>query len=115
MTTQQRTETASQKYRQKFKENSEVHANPLRRESARDSKRREVLKKIEADEDLKILARIRSKERLQVTRKRRKEEKVQQSGTRYNSPRILGKAVAEVKRNLLASPTKAVELVKNCC
>ncbi|GFQ81167.1 hypothetical protein TNCT_293331 [Trichonephila clavata] len=54
---------------------------------------------MEADEDLKILARIRSKERMQATRKRRKEEQVKQSGTRYNSPRTLGKAVAKVKHN----------------
>ncbi|GFQ71305.1 hypothetical protein TNCT_671291 [Trichonephila clavata] len=67
---------------------------------------------MEADEDLKILARIRSKERMQATRKRRKEEQVKQSCTRYNSPSILGKTVAKVKRNLLASPTKAAEFVK---
>ncbi|GFQ80409.1 hypothetical protein TNCT_606241 [Trichonephila clavata] len=67
---------------------------------------------MEADEDLKILARIRSKERMQATIKRRKEEQVKQSGTRYNSPRTLGKAVAKVKRNLPASSTKAVEFVK---
>ncbi|GFQ72278.1 hypothetical protein TNCT_489741 [Trichonephila clavata] len=67
---------------------------------------------MEADEDLKILARIRSKERMQATRKRLKEEQVKQSGSRYNSPRTLGKVVAKVKRNLPASPTKAVEFVK---
>ncbi|GFR30945.1 hypothetical protein TNCT_508541 [Trichonephila clavata] len=112
MTTQQRKETASQKYRQKFKENPKLHADPLRRERARDSKRREVVKKREADEDLKMLPRIRSKERMQATRKRRKEEQVKQSGTRYNGPRTLGKAVSKVKRNLPASPTKAVEFIK---
>ncbi|GFU93285.1 hypothetical protein TNCV_1860161 [Trichonephila clavipes] len=48
----------------------------------------------------------------QATRKRRKEEQVQQSGTRYNSPRTLGKAGAKIKRYLPASPTKAVEVVK---
>ncbi|GFR33011.1 hypothetical protein TNCT_194441 [Trichonephila clavata] len=69
-------------------------------------------KKKEADEDLKILARIRSKERMQATRKRRKEEQVKQSGTRYNSPRTLGKAVTKMKRNLPASPPKAVEVIK---
>ncbi|GFR30682.1 hypothetical protein TNCT_681201 [Trichonephila clavata] len=67
---------------------------------------------MEADEDLEILARIRSKERMQATRKRCKEEQVKQSGTRYNSPRILGKAVAKVKRSLPDSPTKAEEFVK---
>ncbi|GFQ76707.1 hypothetical protein TNCT_365031 [Trichonephila clavata] len=67
---------------------------------------------MEADEDLKILPRIRSKERMQATRKRRKEEQVKQSGTRYNSPRTLGKAVAKVKCNLPANPTKAVEFVR---
>ncbi|GFR25853.1 hypothetical protein TNCT_346331 [Trichonephila clavata] len=55
---------------------------------------------------MKILA------RMQVTRKRRKEEQVKQSGTRYNSPRTLGKAVTKVKRNLPASLTKAGEFVK---
>ncbi|GFR03224.1 hypothetical protein TNCT_446321 [Trichonephila clavata] len=109
MTTQQRKKTASQKYRQKFKENPELHAN--HRERAHDSKQREVVKKMEVDEDLKILARIRSKERMQATRKRRKEQ-VKQSGTRCNSTRTLGKAAAKVKRNLLASSTKAVEFVK---
>ncbi|GFQ82797.1 hypothetical protein TNCT_239611 [Trichonephila clavata] len=69
-------------------------------------------KKMEADEDLKILARIRSKERIQAARKRCKEEQVKQSGTRYNSPHTLWKAVAKVKRNLPASPTKAGEVVK---
>ncbi|GFQ79165.1 hypothetical protein TNCT_569741 [Trichonephila clavata] len=54
-------------------------------------------KKMKADEDLKILARIRSKERMLATRKRRKEQ-VKQSGTRYNSLRPLGKAVAKVKQ-----------------
>ncbi|GFQ65185.1 hypothetical protein TNCT_424271 [Trichonephila clavata] len=49
---------------------------------------------------------------MQATRKRRKEVQVKQSGTRYNSPRTLGKAMAKVKRNLPASPTKAVEFVK---
>ncbi|GFQ76817.1 hypothetical protein TNCT_311751 [Trichonephila clavata] len=49
---------------------------------------------------------------MQATRKRRKEEQVKQSGSRYNSPRTLGKAVAKVKRNPLASPTKVVEVVK---
>ncbi|GFQ78505.1 hypothetical protein TNCT_327871 [Trichonephila clavata] len=49
--------------------------------------RREVVKKVEADEDLKILARIRSKERMQATRNRRKKEHVKQSGTRSNSTR----------------------------
>ncbi|GFQ74905.1 hypothetical protein TNCT_654431 [Trichonephila clavata] len=78
MTTQQRKETDSQKYRQKFKENPELHTDPLRRERARDSKRREVVKKMKADEDLKILARIRSKGRMQATRKRRKQEQVMQ-------------------------------------
>ncbi|GFQ97215.1 hypothetical protein TNCT_540391 [Trichonephila clavata] len=114
MTTNQRKETASQKYRPKFKENPELHADPLRRERARDSKRREVVKKMEADEDLRILARerIRLKERMQATRNRRKEEQVKQSGTRYNSPRTLGKAVVKVKRNLSANSTKAVEFVK---
>ncbi|GFR05210.1 hypothetical protein TNCT_564431 [Trichonephila clavata] len=72
----------------------------------------EVVKKVEADEDLKILARIRSKERMQATRKRRREEQAKQSGTRYNNPHILGKAVAKVKHNLPASSTKAVEFVK---
>ncbi|GFR31881.1 hypothetical protein TNCT_144461 [Trichonephila clavata] len=100
------------KYRQKFKENPELHVDPLHRERARDSKRREVVKKMEADEDLEILTRIRSKERTQVTRKRRKEEQVKQSVTRYNSPHTLGKAMAKVKRNLPASPIKAVEFVK---
>ncbi|GFR11180.1 hypothetical protein TNCT_444291 [Trichonephila clavata] len=67
---------------------------------------------MEADKNLNILARIRSKERMQATRKRRKEKQIKQSGTRYSSPRILGKAVAKVKRNLPASPTKAVEFLK---
>lgn len=113
MTTEQHKETASQKYRRKLKENPELHADYLRRERARDSKRREVTKrKMETDVDLRILARIRSKERMQATRKRRKEEQVKQTSTRYSSPRTLGKAVAKVKRNLPASPTKAVEVVK---
>ncbi|KAF9411133.1 hypothetical protein HW555_009995 [Spodoptera exigua] len=113
MAEEQQKETASQKYRRKLKENPELHADHLRRERARDSKRREIMKKkMEADEDLKILARIRSKERMQTTRKRRREEQIKQIGTRYNSPRTLGKAVAKVKRNLPVSPTKAVEVVK---
>ncbi|KAG7309912.1 hypothetical protein JYU34_004426 [Plutella xylostella] len=76
MTTEQQTKvTASQKYRRKLKDNRELHAAYLQRERARDSKRREVMKKnMERDEDLKVLARIRSKERMQATRKRRKEE-----------------------------------------
>ncbi|KAJ8720597.1 hypothetical protein PYW08_006062 [Mythimna loreyi] len=113
MAEEQQKETDSQKYRRKLKENPELHADHLRRERARDSKRREIMKKkMEADEDLKILARIRSKERMQTTRKRRREEQIKQIGTRYNSPRTLGKAVAKVKRNLPVSPTKAVEVVK---
>ncbi|GFQ79176.1 hypothetical protein TNCT_189681 [Trichonephila clavata] len=71
MTTQQRKGATSQ-----FKKNPEFHADPLRRERARDSIRSEVVKKMEADEDLKILARVRSKERLKSTRKRRTEEQV---------------------------------------
>lgn len=114
MTTEQQTkETASQKYRRKLKENPELHAEHLQRERARDSKRREVMKmNMETDVDLKILARIRSKERMQATRKRRKEEQFKQTSHTYKSPRTLGKAVAKIKRNLLASPTKAVEVVK---
>lgn len=109
MTTEQRKETASEKYRRKLKENPEH----LQRERIRDSKRREVMKtKMEADVDLKILARIRSKERMQATRKRRKEEQLKQSSTSYRSPRTLGKAVAKIKCNLPASPTKAVAVVK---
>ncbi|GFQ85057.1 hypothetical protein TNCT_217731 [Trichonephila clavata] len=77
MTTEQHKKTASQKYRRKLKENTELHADPPHRERPRDSKRREEMKKkMEADEDLKILARIKSKERMQRTRKRRKEEQV---------------------------------------
>lgn len=72
MTTEQRKENASQKYRRKLKENPELHAEHLQRERIHDSKRREVMiKKMDADVDLKILARIRSKERMQATRKRR--------------------------------------------
>ena len=110
MTTEVNKETASQKYRRNLKENPELHAQHLIRERARDSKWREVMKeKMETNVDLKILARIRSKERMQATRKRRKEEQLKQTGVSYNSPRTLGKAVAKVKRNLPASPTKAVE------
>lgn len=114
MTTERQTkETASQKYRRKLKENPELHAAHLQRERARDSKRREVMKKnMETDEDLKILARIRSKERMQATRKRRREEQFKQTSRSYSSPRTLGKAVAKIKRNLPASPTKAVEVIK---
>ncbi|CAH2102297.1 unnamed protein product [Euphydryas editha] len=47
----------------------------LCQERARDLKRREVMtRKMEVDEDLKILARIRSKERMKPTRKRRREQ-----------------------------------------
>lgn len=113
MTTEKHKETASQKYRRKLKENPELHAAHLQQERARDVKRREVIKKkMETDEDLKILARIRSKERMQATRKRRKEQQFNQTSSRYSSPRTLGKAVAKIKRNLPASPTKAVEVVK---
>lgn len=106
-------ETASQKYRRRLKENPELYAEHLQRERVRDSKRREVMKrKLEKDEDLKVLTRIRSKERMQATRKRRKEEKVKQTYSRYRSPRTLGKAVAKIKRNLPASPTKAMDVIK---
>ena len=40
---------------------------------------------------------------MQATRRRRKEEEIKKTGTRYNSPRTLGKAVAKVKRNLPSS------------
>ncbi|CAH0723903.1 unnamed protein product, partial [Brenthis ino] len=77
MTEELQKQSASQKYRWKLKESPEVHADHLRRERARDLKRRKIMKKkIETDEYLKILARIRSKERMQATRKRRKEEQV---------------------------------------
>lgn len=54
MTEEQRKETPSQKYRRKLKENHELHADHLRREKARDGKRRkEMKKKMNADDDLK--------------------------------------------------------------
>lgn len=113
MTEEQRKETPSQKYRRKLKENPELHADHLRREKARDGKRREEMKKkMNADDDLKKHARMRSKERMQAFRKRRKEEQIKQTSTTYRSPCTLGKAVAKVKRYLPASPTKAVEVVK---
>lgn len=57
MTQEQRKETVSQKYRRKLKENPELHAKHLRQERIRDEKRRKVMKrKMEADEDLKILS-----------------------------------------------------------
>ena len=57
MTEEQR--NASQKYRRKLKENPQLNADHLCRERARDSKRREAMKKkMEVDEDLKRLARI---------------------------------------------------------
>lgn len=66
-----------QKYRRKLKENPELYSEHLRRERARDSKRREKMKRMmEADADLKIMARIRSKERQQAYRKRCREKKV---------------------------------------
>ncbi|GFR07072.1 hypothetical protein TNCT_525261 [Trichonephila clavata] len=69
MTTEKRKESASQKYRRKLKKNPEFHVDPLRRERAPDSKRREVVKKkMESDEDLKILTRSRLKESMQATR-----------------------------------------------
>ncbi|CAG5046355.1 unnamed protein product [Parnassius apollo] len=49
---------------------------------------------------------------MQATRKRLREEQIKQASTRYSSPRTLGKAVAKVKRNLPASPTKAFEVAK---
>lgn len=64
------------------------------------------------NEELKILARMRSKERLRATRERRKEAKIGRTSVSYKNSRTLGKAVAKVKRNLPASPTKAVEVVK---
>ncbi|GFQ80594.1 acetoacetyl-CoA synthetase, partial [Trichonephila clavata] len=78
-------DTELEKFKKIIEEKYSLKFDPLHRERAHDSELREVMKKkMETDEDLKILARIRSKERMLATRKRRKKEQVKQSETYWD-------------------------------